>query len=218
VDGQDIVAGFATVPGTTWGLITEESWATLTSGSRGYQQFLLLLLVLGVVVPALVVAVGVRRIMHPIEALIGAAKEVARGNFGQTITAQTGDEIEELAQQFNLMSAQLQESYTHLEQRVADRTKELAILNAIGASVNESLDLYETLDRILDETLGLLNLEVGEICLLDEDSDELVIRTERGLSLEFVRQANRRKVSELLPESNVLSGEPVIEEDVFANP
>jgi hypothetical protein len=37
-DGRDIVAGFAPVPGTPWGLVTEESWFTLTSGSRGYQQ------------------------------------------------------------------------------------------------------------------------------------------------------------------------------------
>ena len=51
--GQDIVAGFAPVPGTSWGLVTEESWSTLTSGSRGYGRFLLLLLVLGVVVPVL---------------------------------------------------------------------------------------------------------------------------------------------------------------------
>ena len=218
LNDQDIVAGFAPVPGISWGLVTEESWAALTSGSRGYQQFLLLLLVLGVVTPVLVVAVGVRRIMQPIEALISAAKEVARGNFGQTITARTGDEIEELARQFNRMSAQLQESYAYLEQRVADRTRELAILNAIGANVNESLDLYDTLERILDETMGLLNLEVGEICLLDEESDELVIRTERGLSHEFVRLANRRKISEILPEHNVSSDEPVIENDVLANP
>lgn len=215
--GRDIVAGFAPVPGTSWGLVTEEGWATLTSGSRGYQQFLLLLLVLGIAVPALVVAVGVRRIMQPIEDLIGAAREVARGNFGQTIKARTGDEIEALARQFNRMSAQLKESYANLEQRVADRTKELAILNAIGASVNASLDLYNTLDRILDETLGLLDLEVGEIRLLDESSGELVIRTERGLSLEYVRLANRQKVSEKLPEQSILTGEPVIEPDIFAS-
>ncbi len=215
-DGQDIVAGFAPVPGTPWGLVTEESWAVLTSASRGYGRFLLLLLALGIVVPIFVVAVGVRRIMQPIDALIDGAKEVAKGNFGQNITAQTDDEIEELAGQFNLMSAQLQESYANLEQRVADRTRELSILNAIGTSVNESLDLVETLDRILDETLSLLDLEVGEIRLLDEESDELVIRTERGLSADYVQQANRQTVTDKLPERSVSSGEPVIEEDLPA--
>jgi PAS domain S-box-containing protein len=151
--GQDIVAGFSPVPGTPWGLVTEETWVALTSGFRGYRNSLLSLLALGVVVPALVVAVGIRRITGPIEELISAAQGVARGNFGQTITAQTGDEIEELAQQFNLMSAQLQASYTDLEQRVADRTRELAALNDERARRNRELVL---LNRVIAATTSRL--------------------------------------------------------------
>ena len=83
LDGREIVASFAPVPDTSWGLVIEESWAALTVGSRTYQRFLLLLLMLGVVVPMLVVAVGVTRITQPIRALISAAQEVAKGNFGQ---------------------------------------------------------------------------------------------------------------------------------------
>ncbi len=217
-EGRDIVASFAPVPGTAWGLVAEESWSALIGPSEGYRRFLLLLLALGVAVPTLVVTVGVGRITSPIAELIAAAQEVAGGKFDQTITAPTGDEVEELAEQFNLMSAQLQESYTSLERKVADRTKELATLNSIGASVNESLDLDETLNRALDGVLDLLDLEVGEIRLLDEESDELVIHTQRGLSPEFVRLADRRKVSETLPGRIVLSGEPVIEWNVFAHP
>lgn len=213
-----IVAGYAPVPGTSWGLITEESWAMLTRRSQGYQWslLLLLLLTLGVVLPAVVVTLGVRRLILPVEQLITAAQEVAAGKFGQKISARTGDEIEELAEQFNRMSAQLQESYNMLEQRVADRTRELAILNAIGATVNESLDLYDTLNRALDETLGLLNLEVGEIRLLDEESGELVIRTQQGLSPGFVREADRKDVKTVLPQVSLETGEPVTVPDTSA--
>jgi PAS domain-containing protein len=151
--GQDTVAGFSPVPGTPWGLVTEETWVTLTSGFRGYRNSLLSLLALGVAVPALVVAVGIRRITDPITELISAAQEVARGNFGQTITAQTGDEIEELAQQFNLMSEHLQTSYTELEQRVADRTRELATLNDEHARRNRELVL---LNRVIAATTSRL--------------------------------------------------------------
>ena len=217
-EGRDIVAGFAPVPGTSWGLITQESWAVLISGSRGYQQFLLLLLVLGVVVPALVVTVGVRRITKPITELIGAAQEVARGNFGQKITAPTGDELEELAGQFNLMSAQLQESYTHLEQRVADRTKELATLNAIAAVVSQSLDLDEILNDALDKTLQMVEIEAGGIYLLDEEAGVLTIAAQRGFSPQFVAEIDRLKVGEGLSGRVAQSGQPLVVRNVSTDP
>ena len=123
--GTDQVSAFAPIPGTPWGLVTEESWSSLTSGSRNTQRFLLLLLGLGVAVPAVFVTIGLKRVMRPVEELKKAAKEVARGNFGQTIDVYSGDEIEELATESNLMAGQLKGSYEQLEQRVAERTEEL---------------------------------------------------------------------------------------------
>ena len=135
--GTDQVSAFAPIPGTPWGLVTEESWSSLTSGSRNTQRFLILLLALGAAVPALVVAVGLKRVMRPVEELKRAAKEVARGNFGQTISVRSGDEIEELATEFNLMAEQLKGSYEQLEQRVVERTEEL------GASEERYRTLFE---------------------------------------------------------------------------
>ncbi len=116
-DGREIVASFAPVPGTPWGLVTEQSWEVLLAPGQRYVQFLILLLVLGLVAPAVVVMVGVQRITEPINRLIVATKEVAGGNLGRTTTIQTGDEIEDLSQQFNRMSARLAESYAALKER-----------------------------------------------------------------------------------------------------
>ena len=122
--GRDTVASFAPVPGTPWGLLIEADWSSLLRSSRGYSRFLLLLLGLGVVVPAIVVAFGVRRITKPINDLIGAAQQVASGNFGSPITATTGDEVGELVKQFSLMSAQLESSYNSLR----DRNEQLELI------------------------------------------------------------------------------------------
>jgi nitrate/nitrite-specific signal transduction histidine kinase len=189
--GRDIVASFAPVPGTSWGLITEESWAALTSSSRRYGRFLLFLLALGVVAPAVIVTVGVRRITQPIARLIRAAQEVAGGNFGQRISASTGDEIEELADQFNLMAVHLEESYAHLERKVADRTKELATLNTIAAQVSHSLDLEEILNDALDEALAVMGMERGRAFCLDEETQTLILTAHRGLSTEVARRTAR---------------------------
>jgi len=217
-DGQDIVTGFAPVRGTAWGLITEESWAALTATSRSYGQFLLLLLLLGVLVPAVVVNVGARRITNPISELISAAQEVAGGNFGQTISARTGDEIEELAEQFNLMSAQLQESYANLEQRVAERTKELAALNAIAATVSQSLHLDEILDDALDKTLQALEIEAGGIYLLDEEAEVLTIAAQRGFSPQFVADIDRSKLGNGFSGQVAQSGQPLVVKDASTDP
>jgi len=187
--GRAILASYAPVPGTPWGLVTEESWDSLMRSSEGYRRLLLLLLSLGVIVPAAVATFGVRRVTGQIARLIGAAKEVAGGKFGQVIDVQGGGELEELANQFNVMSAELQASYAQLEQRVANRTRELATLNAITAVVSRSLELDEILHDALDKTLEITNMDAGGAYRLDEESRTLVLVAQRGMSEELAKEA-----------------------------
>ena len=115
--GKEIVASFAPVPGTPWELVIEQNWDVLLASGQSYLQPLFLLLVLGLVTPALVATLGVRRITEPINQLIAATQAVAEGDLRQKITVRTGDELAELGEQFNRMSAQLSESYTALKLR-----------------------------------------------------------------------------------------------------
>lgn len=112
--GRPVVTSRAVVPGTSWNLVRETDWASLMEPSQSYRQFLILLLGLGVLVPALVVALGVRRITRPIDRLTYAAQEVAGGKFGQTITSGNSVEVQRLVEQFNSMSRQLSETYEDL--------------------------------------------------------------------------------------------------------
>jgi PAS domain S-box-containing protein len=116
-DGREVLTAFAPVPGTKWGLVSESDWQQLLAPSRNYRRFLSLLLALSILLPALVVAVGVRRITQPVESLTRAANAVASGKFGQTITAATSRELQSLVFQFNRMSAQLSDSYAALQRK-----------------------------------------------------------------------------------------------------
>jgi len=216
--GREIVASYAPVPDTAWGLITEESWTALIHSSQNYRRSLLLLLALGVVAPILAIAIGVRRITRPIADLMGAAQKVAAGNFDHTINVATGDELEELARQFNRMTEHIQASHADLERKVVNRTQELAALYAIASSVNRSLAPDQTLDRALDELMALLDMEVGEIRLLDEARNRLDIRSQRGLSPDFVRDTDRRAPSETLPGRVLLSGRAMFLENLAQSP
>jgi len=167
--GQEIVASFAPVPGAPWGLITEESWASLIGASERERRFLLALLALGVVLPVLVATIGVRRITKPIAQLTDAAQRVAAGNLDQTIVVSSRDELATLAEQFNVMAARLHESYAHLEQRVTDRTRALATLNAVALQVSQSLDLQQIMRDALREAMGLVGAAAGAALVARDD-------------------------------------------------
>jgi signal transduction histidine kinase len=72
------------------------------------------------------------------------------------------------------------------ERRMADalmrRNEHLAILNAIAATANQSLDLTEILDRALEEVLRLAAVDAGAVFLREEMVGELQLFAHRGLS------------------------------------
>lgn len=213
-DGASMIAGFAPVPGTPWGLIVWQEAGALTGAFRDFGQFLIVLLVMGVLVPAAVVTASARRITRPINELITASQEVARGNFSQIIVADTGDEIEELAQQFNTMSAQLRASYTQLEQQVAERSKALAVLNDMAALVNRSIDLQEMLDDALAEVLAAMQIDAGGVYLLDNDQQLLQLAAERGLGAGMRERLQALHVGEGFSGQAAASGQPVVLDEV----
>ncbi|MBP0021479.1 MAG: response regulator [Cyanobacteria bacterium SBLK] len=71
----------------------------------------------------------VKWVTQPILHLNRSAKELARSQWHQIMTIQREDELGELAKSFNSMAVQLRDAFATLEQRVAERTAELAESN-----------------------------------------------------------------------------------------
>jgi signal transduction histidine kinase len=210
LDNRDILATYAPVPGTPWGLINEEDWTGLLAASQGYGQFLILLLGLGIVIPTVVVLFGVKRITDPIAQFISAAKEIAGGKYGQQVAVNTGDELEELGNQFNQMSTQLSESYIQLEQRVTARTRELATLNAIAEVASRSLNLKEILSNALDKILQVLGMELGSAYALDDEGGTLRLLAQHSLSQDFINRISPRPLKGSVVEQAALNGHSLI--------
>ncbi len=210
--GRDLLTSFAPVPGTPWGLVTEEDWSAVTASSRSYTSFLLLLLGLGLVVPALVVTLRVSHLTRPIVEVTRVAKEVAGGDFGHKVEARTGDEIEDLADQINEMSAQLRESYSGLERKVQERTRELATLNAVSAVVSRSLDLREIMQAGVDMACEVVPLELGAAWRLDAAaSPAMLIRiAAHGLSPALLANTERLEMAKTPLAAAQQAGRPFI--------
>ena len=71
---------------------------------------------------------------------------------------------------------------------MSDRTRsaELAALTSIAAQVNCTQDLDEILAGALQTTLEVIGEKSGQVFLLDEESDNLVLFTHQGLSEAFI--------------------------------
>jgi len=61
-----------------------------------------------------------RRIVRPIQALHEGVQRIGTGSLDHQLSLRTGDEIEQLADAFNRMAANLRTSFTQLEQRMAE--------------------------------------------------------------------------------------------------
>lgn len=222
LNNNDILASFAVVPDTSWGLVIEEDWRSLLQEGLQYRTPILVLLALGVIIPAIVVTFGVQRIIEPLQQLVRASERVGRGEFDQFIDVNTGDEIEELADQFNIMSNALQDSYAYLEQRVEERTRELSVLLDAVSEASSTLDLDQVLKHITNALAEASDAKHCAIYLFDE-ADQLFKPTAATISHseegdEQLDQAYRQRP--LDPRSDALIAEmvalraPVVSTDV----
>jgi two-component system, NtrC family, sensor kinase len=70
-----------------------------------------------------------RRVLRPLKRLGKGVKRIGSGDLKHRVDLKTGDEIESLAEEFNKMAAGLQQAHDELEQKVTQRTAELAFVN-----------------------------------------------------------------------------------------
>jgi len=188
---RQVIASYATVPDTTWILVEEEGWAALVAPATRLGLLALALLALGVALPVGIVTVGLRRITQPVAALTDAARRIAQGEFGRVVEIPTEDELHELATAFNRMSTELADLYDKLERKVADRTRQLATLNAIASVASRSQEVAEVLQGALDRTLEGIDTCAGLAFACRRHPPELTLTGYRGVSPELVAAAGR---------------------------
>ncbi|MHB8576942.1 MAG: sensor histidine kinase, partial [Dehalococcoidia bacterium] len=125
--GRDVLSAYTIVTPPGWFVFVDlprgEAFAPLYSALLRTAGLLLAGLLLAVLVS---VALA-RRMVTPIRALQAGAARIAAGELDQSIDVHSGDELEALGDEFNRMTARLQQSYAELEQKVEERTRELSL-------------------------------------------------------------------------------------------
>ena len=93
-----------------------------------YHTWMTLSVLLGVAAMATIFFIMSRfrkRIIHPLETLVEGSRQVANGNFGFRIKMDSEDEVAELGDALNEMTANFQEIKSDLNRQVQQRTKEV---------------------------------------------------------------------------------------------
>ncbi len=164
--GQSVLTTSNALPKLGWFVLFEQPTAQALAPIRDQLVRIALLIALGLAVAILAGIVLARRMLIPITALRSGARKLGDGDFSHRIEVRTRDELEELADQFNSMAGQLQETYSGLETKVEERTRDLArsinelkVLEEVGRAVASSLDLNAVLPTVAARALEITHAD-----------------------------------------------------------
>jgi signal transduction histidine kinase len=136
--GREVLAAYRVVAPTGWIAFVEQPVEEAFAPIYASIWRTVFVLALGLLLSTVASLFLARRMVTPIRALSVGAARIGAGALDQRIQIKTGDELEVLANEFNRMAEQLHELYTRLEQRVDERTRELAgALHELEAKTRE---------------------------------------------------------------------------------
>ncbi len=132
LNGVTDLGALAAIESTRWVVVVETPLAEAYAVLYRALAWVAALLVAGIVVSAFLARYLATRLLDPVELLREGASLIGQGHLDHRIVIETGDEIEELAAEFNRMTQNLRRARTELEdwaremeRRVQERTEQV---------------------------------------------------------------------------------------------
>lgn len=132
-----------------------------------------------------------KKVLQPIETLKTGVVQLSQGHFDRPVQVSTGDELEELAGQFNAMAAALQtsrqtltllaeEKYKETDQQLQQRVKELSGLQKVSRELNSTLVLDNIMRLVIAEAVRATDADFGDVLLCDPATSAITIHLQIG--------------------------------------
>lgn len=180
------IIGFAPVPETsraTNGTLDKGSWHSFVWQASDelfapIRHFLTWMALFSLVSVGLMAALGylaANRIVTPVRRLQAAAQLIGRGELHEPIDIRTGDEIQDLADEFNRMNRQLEAAFAGLTDQVTIKTQQV---ESLLHSTDQILDAVPTPIVMVDH-----NEQVRYINRVGRDSFETILNGSRDVPL-----------------------------------
>jgi signal transduction histidine kinase/HAMP domain-containing protein len=227
LEGKQVISSNAFIPSLQWLVIVErpaeEAYAPLYASMLRTSGLLLVGFTMAVLASLFVR----RRVVRPLEALRRGVQRIGKGDLNHRLDLNTGDEIEILADEFNDMATHLRDAYTGLEQKVAERTRELretleqqvAITEVLQVMASRPTDTKTLLEAILERALQLCQASRGSIFTFDGEAFHLSLITKpvSAKTLTFL-QAPIRPGPETPLRRIALDFQPIHSSDILNDP
>lgn len=122
----------------------------------------------------------IQSIANPLTDLAETVTQIAAGDINRQVDVERHDEIGNVAEAFNSMTQQFRELIDHLEQRVADRTKRLEIVAALGERLTAILNLEQLLVELVNQVKNRFGYYYVHVYLVDANRQNLVMTAGSG--------------------------------------
>ena len=193
-DGHTVIAQAKWLPGMNAGVVLEIQRDVVLDQVNSLAPFTISIFLGAMILAAIAISGGINRMINPIILLTGVTRRFAEGDLDQRAEVKRQDEIGQLAHSFNQMADELSSLTRSLEQKIAERTRQIRTAGEVAKGITAATDLPElmnTTTRLIVERFGYYH---SSIFMLDRAGKYAVIRAayspvarellERGHSLE----------------------------------
>lgn len=232
-DDVPVVGVYHWIPELNAIMVAEVSAEEAFQGVQTTLRTNILIAILAFTIAILGAIMLVRTITDPLDKLASVSRQLATGNLQARAEISQEDEIGQVASSFNQMAEQLQGLVHNLEERVADRTKDVerqAVELQVAAEIASDASRTRNLNDLLNRSARLIHDRFGfyhtGIFLVDDKREYAVLRAAGGETGKLMVAGNHKlKIGEAGLVGNVTyTGRPRIALDTagdsvfFRNP
>jgi signal transduction histidine kinase len=175
LDGDPVLSAYSPIPRLGWVVFVQSPVSEALAPVYALLSQSGILLAAGLLLATVVGTWLAGRMVVPIQRLQAGAERLGEGDLSQRIAIRTGDEIETLADRFNIMAARIQESHETLEAKVEERTRDLdealqqqtATADVLKVISQSTFNLPAVLDALVQSAATLCGASYGGIFLRD---------------------------------------------------
>lgn len=171
ITGETVISGYAPVPETDWGVVTQSDWSHIQNLITFYSRLSLFLLWGAGLISALAVFYFIQKLLGPVRALTEGAEQIANGDFIEIPVTKSNDEIEVLTKQFNSMARTVKASFSATEKRITLLNQARMDLSRSEKQISGIINAVKDIMMMVDHTGEILWINDKGKRIFGEDAE-----------------------------------------------